>query len=112
MLNFLYKNAFGHLKSKENPPAAGYFHGSFNLQKYSSEMEISKKNCLWRAALSIVRLLIAPQAQFQMVARWDVGDFFVSSRCMYACMLVRLPILFVPKIHETPAVESAKNEAT
>ena len=28
------------------------------------------------------------------------------------CVYVRFSMLFVPKIHETPAVESAKNEAT
>ena len=27
---------------KKNPPAAGYFHASFDLQKYSSEIEIFK----------------------------------------------------------------------
>ena len=32
--------------------------------------------------------------------------------CLCVCASVRFPILFVPKIHETPAVESAKNEAT
>ena len=45
-------------------------------------------------------------------------DFLLSPHdvcmfvCLLACMLVRLPMVFVPKIHETPAVESAKNEAT
>ena len=59
-------------------------------------------------------MLIAPQAQFQMVARLGRRDFLLSPHdaCLIKCLLEGLLLLFVPKIHETPAVELAKNEAT
>ena len=41
-------------------------------------------------------------------------DFLLSPHdvCLFACLLVDLLQLFVPKIHGIPAVEFAKNETT
>ena len=45
-----------------------------------------------------------------MVAGLGRRDFLLSPHDV--CVSVDLLLLFVPKIHETPAVELAKNEAT
>ena len=59
-------------------------------------------------------VIIAPQAQFQMVARLGRRDCLLSPHdaCLSACLFEGLLLLFVPKNLGTPAVESAKNEAT
>ena len=62
-------------------------------------------------------MIIAPQAQFQMVARLGRREILLSPHdvclfvCLFVCLSVGLLQLFVPKNLGTPAVESAKNEA-
>ena len=49
-----------------------------------------------------------------MVARLGRRDFLLSPHdvCLFVCLSVGLLLLFVPNNLGTPAVESAKNEAT
>ena len=62
----------------------------------------------------IEKHIIAPQAQFQMVARLGRREILLSPHglCLSVCLFVGLLQLFVPNILGTAAVKSAKNEAT
>ena len=83
MLNFLYKNAFQHLKSLKFFACGGLFSCQFSLTKYSLGTEILKNFRLRRATVSLSLSLYATILLcMHMVC--SVSIVFANSRSVFA----------------------------